>query len=161
LTGPAKAYLFRWPGLGGLLRLAGFYESDDTGRDLLGSMRRGIEQAIEEDSSVLFFPEGTRSRDGEIGEFYRGAFRMAIEYGLPIQPVVIDGIHDILPPGTLLVKTAARPEVRVSYLTPIEVATAADNTRRAARELSNHVRDLMCAELVRLRAERAASESRS
>jgi len=160
LSGPAKAYLFRWPGLGAFLRLAGFYQSDANGRDLLESMRRGVEQAVARGSSVLFFPEGTRSRSGEMGRFHRGAFRMAIEYGLPIQPVVIDGIHDILPPGALLVKTAERPEVRVSYLEPIEVKAAPENARRAARELAEEVRDRMSAELVRLRAQRACTESR-
>jgi 1-acyl-sn-glycerol-3-phosphate acyltransferase len=51
--------------------------------------------------SVVFFPEGTRSRDGELNPFKKGAFRFALEMGLPILPVVIHGTKDILPSDTI------------------------------------------------------------
>jgi len=154
LSGPAKDYLFRWPGLGAFLRLARFYPSKAGGRGILDTMRAGVEQAIEQGNSVLFFPEGTRSRSGEMGEFHRGAFRMAVEYGLPIQPVVIEGIHEILPPGAILVRTAERPDVRIVYLDPIDVERDPDNARTVARELAERVRSRLAAELARLREQR-------
>ena len=52
-------------------------------------------------TSVLFFPEGTRSGDGEIRRFKKGAFKMAIDLGLPILPVTINGTRNILPKGGL------------------------------------------------------------
>jgi 1-acyl-sn-glycerol-3-phosphate acyltransferase len=52
-------------------------------------------------TSVMFFPEGTRSKDGTLGVFKKGAFRMAMDLGLPVLPVTITGTRDILPTGTL------------------------------------------------------------
>ena len=48
-------------------------------------------------TSVIFFPEGTRSRDGHLGKFKKGAFRMALDLGIPILPVTISGTRAILP----------------------------------------------------------------
>ncbi len=51
-------------------------------------------------TSVMFFPEGTRSKDGKIGQFKKGAFRMAADLDLPLLPVTIKGTREILPAGT-------------------------------------------------------------
>ncbi len=52
-------------------------------------------------TSILFFPEGTRSRDGELRPFKKGAFRMAQDLGLPLLPVTLTGTREILPPDSL------------------------------------------------------------
>lgn len=52
-------------------------------------------------ASVLFFAEGTRSRDGSVMPFKKGAFRFAHETGLPILPITIKNSKDILPPDTM------------------------------------------------------------
>lgn len=52
-------------------------------------------------TSVLFFPEGTRSNDGKIKPFKKGAFKMAIDLKAPILPVTINGTRNILPKGSL------------------------------------------------------------
>lgn len=46
---------------------------------------------------IIFFPEGTRSRNGEMGKFKKGAFKMALDLGLPILPITINGTRSILP----------------------------------------------------------------
>jgi 1-acyl-sn-glycerol-3-phosphate acyltransferase len=59
-----------------------------------------IEEAKErivDGTSVLFFPEGTRSRSGELGRFKKGAFRMALDLGLPLLPVTVLGTDKVLP----------------------------------------------------------------
>jgi len=48
-------------------------------------------------TSVIFFPEGTRSRKRKLGKFKKGAFRMAIDLGIPILPITISGTREILP----------------------------------------------------------------
>ena len=48
-------------------------------------------------TSVIFFPEGTRRRDHRLGKFKKGAFRMALDLGIPILPVTISGTRAILP----------------------------------------------------------------
>jgi len=52
-------------------------------------------------TSVIFFPEGTRSRDGQLGVFKKGAFRFALDLGLPILPVILSGTQKILPPDSM------------------------------------------------------------
>jgi len=51
-------------------------------------------------TSVMFFPEGTRSKDGQIGEFKKGAFKMALDLNLPILPITIIGTRKILASGS-------------------------------------------------------------
>ena len=53
-------------------------------------------------TSVVIFPEGTRSRDGRLGEFKSGAMHLAIKAGVPVVPVAIGGTHRLLPEGSLL-----------------------------------------------------------
>jgi 1-acyl-sn-glycerol-3-phosphate acyltransferase len=48
---------------------------------------------------VIVFPEGTRSRDGQIGDFRRGAARLAAAAGAPLVPAGISGTRALLPPG--------------------------------------------------------------
>ena len=50
--------------------------------------------------SLMIFPEGTRSPDGELGRFKDGAFELAIASGAPILPVVVDGTHHCRPKGS-------------------------------------------------------------
>ncbi len=52
-------------------------------------------------SAVLFFPEGTRTRDGRLLAFKKGAFRFAMDAGLPVLPVTIRNTGQILPPDSL------------------------------------------------------------
>ncbi|MHC1702751.1 MAG: lysophospholipid acyltransferase family protein [Tenuifilaceae bacterium] len=52
-------------------------------------------------TSVVIFPEGTRSNNGELGPFKRGAFKIAFDLGLPILPITVIGTKDILPSGSL------------------------------------------------------------
>jgi 1-acyl-sn-glycerol-3-phosphate acyltransferase len=56
---------------------------------------------IKDGTSVVFFPEGTRSESGELMKFKKGAFKFAIDMGLPILPITIAGTRDILPANTI------------------------------------------------------------
>jgi len=66
--------------------------------------------------SMLFFAEGTRSRDGKIGPFKKGGFRTAQVAGWPILPVVVHGGREILPKGELLVRPGT---IEVEVLDPV------------------------------------------
>ncbi len=76
-------------------------------------------------SSVMIYPEGTRSRDGALQPFKKGGFWMALQAGLPIVPVRVSGTREIVAADTLDVKPGA---VRVDIFPPIETSgkTAAD-----------------------------------
>ncbi len=52
-------------------------------------------------TSVMFFPEGTRSKTGALKDFKKGAFKMALDLGIPILPITLRGTGRIQPPGTI------------------------------------------------------------
>ncbi len=99
-------YRFKWvskienlrvPVLGWYIRMAGYLTVD---RENDQSKEEVIEKAYNwllRNISVMIFPEGTRSVDGNLGFFKRGAFRLALEAGKPLLPMVIDGTGDLLP----------------------------------------------------------------
>ena len=157
LSGPARGYMFRVPIIGSGLKLGRFFLSDSGEPAPLDRMRQGVEEALDRRGSLLFFPEGTRTRTGEIGEFHLGAFRMAVGYGLPIQPVVTDGFDRVFPPGSLILQTMGRYAVRIRYLDPVEPPHGEGLQRRVVRELGKRVRLSMVEELERLRNERESA----
>lgn len=77
-------------------------------------------QRIRNGTSIIFFPEGTRSRGGEMLPFKKGAFRMAQDLNMPILPVTLSGTRDILPPDTARL---APGNVRIILHPPLPVET--------------------------------------
>lgn len=69
--------------------------------------------------TVLFFPEGHRSKTGRLQPFYSGAFRLAKETGVPIVPLCITGTGTLLPPGKFLLHPA---QVRLKVLSSLDPA---------------------------------------
>ena len=80
-------------------------------------MQRAI-KSLRSGISVLIFPEGTRSRTGEIGPFKAGGFVMAVRTGTPILPLVISGSSDALPKKSWITIKKTYPVVQT--LDPIE-----------------------------------------
>jgi len=60
---------------------------------------REAEKVLQGGVSTVIFPEGTRSETGEVGPFKRGAFQVAIHLGLPIIPISLSGLHELMPKG--------------------------------------------------------------
>lgn len=80
-------------------------------------------QRIREGSSILVYPEGTRSRDGRIQPFKKGPFVLAASAGVPLVPVAIDGSGALMPTGRLRILPT---HLRVKVGTPIPVPPRAD-----------------------------------
>jgi 1-acyl-sn-glycerol-3-phosphate acyltransferase len=96
---------------------------------------------IVDGTSVIFFPEGTRSRDGQLLPFKRGAFRMAVDLGLPILPLTVTGTRDVLPANTSdLMPGSARLIIHEPI--SIEGVTVED-----PQELSDRVREVIASSL--------------
>lgn len=82
--------------------------------------RASINTAVAElpaGTGVLFFPEGTRSRDGRLMKFRKGAFRVAAHRGLPVLPVTVVGTRELLPPGSIRIRPGT---VRLILHPPIQ-----------------------------------------
>jgi 1-acyl-sn-glycerol-3-phosphate acyltransferase len=111
----AKRELGRIPVFGTAMAKAGnlFIDREDP-KDAVHLVREAADR-IDRGQMVVIFPEGTRSRDGTIGEFKPGAFYLARKKGVPLLPVLIDGGARALPRGSLLV----RPAVLVVRVLPL------------------------------------------
>ncbi len=97
----AKKELFKIPVFGWSMRRGGYIPLDrGDGRKALKSMDEAAQQ-IKAGSSVIIFPEGTRTRDGRMLPFKRGGFLLAVKAGVPVVPVSISGSFAINPGGSL------------------------------------------------------------
>ena len=98
----AKKELFAIPIFGTGMRSVDFIPIDRShGREAVQSLNNAA-QRIAEGSSVILFPEGTRSLDGRLQSFKTGAVMLAIKAGVELVPVGFNGTHQALPKGKLL-----------------------------------------------------------
>ncbi len=100
----AKKELFAIPIFGAAMRAVGFISIDRSrGRQAVKSLNDAAAR-IAEGTSVLIFPEGTRSTDGHLQPFKTGAIMLAIKAGVPVVPVGFNGTSQALPKGSLLAR---------------------------------------------------------
>jgi 1-acyl-sn-glycerol-3-phosphate acyltransferase len=132
----AKKALFDLPFAGWLLRLSGDISVDRGSKKSRAQVVTTARDYLAKRCSVMFFPEGTRSRDGRVHRFSDGAFRLAIEEGVPVLPIAIDGTHEALPKHSIWFDPNPEP-IRVRVLDPVETD---GYTPDQARALQRHVR---------------------
>lgn len=115
-----KKSVFRIPVVGPGMRFVGFIPVD---RRRASGGRRSIDEAArlmkERGYSFLIFPEGTRSRSGELQPFKRGGFFLALAAGAPILPVTISGTFELMPRGQLF---PASGKIKVIFHDPIDTS---------------------------------------
>lgn len=93
----AKAELFKVPLVGWMLRMAGDIPVERADRSKSARTLAQCAQYLRQRCSVVFFPEGTRSRDGEVLPFAEGPFKLAIREQVSILPLVVEGSGNALP----------------------------------------------------------------
>jgi 1-acyl-sn-glycerol-3-phosphate acyltransferase len=98
--------------------------------------REGIE-SLKAGQSFLIYPEGTRSPDGRLGEFKKGAVVLAIKAGVPIVPVACSGAHRVMRKRSLVIHPG---EILVEFLDPIDPSGFTFEDRDA---LNTRVHDAM------------------
>jgi 1-acyl-sn-glycerol-3-phosphate acyltransferase len=115
-TAVAKQEIRRNPFLGPAFALAGVTFVDrEGGARAIADLEPALE-ALRRGLSLVVAPEGTRSRDAVIGPFKKGAFRLAMEAGVSLVPIVIHGAGNVLPRGARLMRAG---RVRVEVLPPV------------------------------------------
>ena len=114
----AKESLGSFPFLGWHLRRTGHLLVDRRRPDRAGILQRW-RALVGDGLSLMIFPEGTRSVDGRVGSFKAGSFLLAIEAGLPVVPLSIDGTRRVMKKGQL---TATPGHVRLTAHPPIETS---------------------------------------
>ena len=110
----AKKELFKYPLLSHAMRAIGCVEVDRAARtQAVETINRQAELVRSRNHSLLIYAEGTRSRDGDLKPFKKGAFAIASGSGMPIVPVGIVGSRDIVAPGTIKAKRHQTVTVRI------------------------------------------------
>jgi 1-acyl-sn-glycerol-3-phosphate acyltransferase len=140
-----KASLFRIPVAGWMMRMAGDVPVErgdsDSAKEAMAACARWLERGV----PVMLFPEGTRSKDGQLLPFKDGAFRLAIETGADVLPVAVTGTSAALPKHSWVF---GRSEGRVTVGTPIptaglgldDVEGLKDRARQAIESLRSRLR---------------------
>lgn len=142
----AKKGVYKWPMFGVVLLLHGDIAVDDKGSVRMTKffMKKGLER-LRKGTSIIIFPEGSRSCDGEIHNFKEGAFLLAKEAGVPILPCVIDGAKTFVKGWRV-----QRNSFQVRITSPVSAEVVEQKT---TRELLNIVRERTIAELIATRGE--------
>lgn len=109
-------------------------------RDSLKAINQGVEN-VKNGYSMVIFPEGTRSKSSELGEFKKGALKLATKTAAPIVPIVLDGTYRMFEDGNGKLKAGT---VEMSILKPIDIN---EMDRKQKAELSESLRDKIDQEL--------------
>ncbi len=135
----AKSSLGRFPFLGWHLRWTGHLLVD---RERPGpAILKKMAHLVHDGASLIVFPEGTRSRDGQVQPFKGGLFLLAIESGMPIVPVSVAGSRHVMLKGRLM---TCPGHVTLTVHEPIATG---EFHRGDARALAERVREIVVADV--------------
>ncbi len=104
-------WVWNSPVFGSVVRLADYYPVME-GADNLDRMQKRVDEGY----SIIVFPEGTRSPDGVIKRFHKGAFFLAEKFELPILPLVLHGTGDLIPKGDFYLDDGS---ITLKFLPPV------------------------------------------
>jgi putative phosphoserine phosphatase/1-acylglycerol-3-phosphate O-acyltransferase len=114
--GVAKQELKNMPMIGQMMQAAGVIFLDRSNREKAIEALMPAVEALQNGTSIIIAPEGTRSYDYRLGPFKKGAFHIAMQAGVPIVPIVIANAHDAMPRGSNLFRPSV---VEVTVLPPV------------------------------------------
>jgi 1-acyl-sn-glycerol-3-phosphate acyltransferase len=132
----AKKELFKIPFLGWGMKAIGILKIDrSNSKRAIEILKSAEDIIIKHKLSLLIFPEGTRSNDGKIHAFKKGAFLLAKNTSLDISPVSISGTRNILPKGKLRVNSG---NVKVVIHPTISTIELTNENRKDFIEKTHH-----------------------
>lgn len=132
-----KKELGRVPVIGIACKALGHIFLDRSNREAAVASLQFAKENLRPGSSILFFPEGTRSDDGQLMPFKKGAFVMAKDMDLPILPITLAGTDKILPNGTLALRPG-KAQMIIHSPVPLERVRSS-----SAEELATLTRDMI------------------
>jgi 1-acyl-sn-glycerol-3-phosphate acyltransferase len=127
----SKAELFKIPGVGWNMTLNNYIPLRRGERDSVIAMMAQCQEALAQGSSLMMFPEGTRSATGELKAFKTGAFELAVAADVPIVPIAIVGTNNALPKHGFVLR--GRHHIMVTVLPPFEPGDSVDSATAEAR----------------------------
>ena len=138
----SKIENFRIPFVGWNMSLNRYIRLKRGDRASVVRMLRECEQVLAEGSSIMMFPEGTRSPDGQLRAFKTGAFALAQSAQRPILPIVIEGTSDALPKRGFVLQ--GRHQIRITVLDEVPYGSFSDEP---VETLTDRIRDLIASRL--------------
>jgi 1-acyl-sn-glycerol-3-phosphate acyltransferase len=133
----SKSENFQVPVVGWNMRLCGYIPIRRGTARSAHTMMKKCDEAISGGSSIMMFPEGTRSSTGRLRSFKDGAFEIAHRNAVPIQPIVIRGTGDALPKQGFVLQ--GRHPISIEVLAPIP---AEDVAEAAPEDMMSRVREI-------------------
>ena len=138
-----KQELMRLPFVGWWGHLTGHFVLDrDNPREGKRVLDRAVERAKRYGLSPIVFPEGTRTRDGQLAPLKAGVFQLAIAAGIPIQPVALLGTYDMMPRGTTYPRHAGEIVMRVGDPISVEGHKGGPGRRALSEQVDAAFRSL-------------------
>lgn len=128
---------FDYPFYGWFMKARGTIPVPKDRGGALDALRKAIRDEVDAGHSILGFPEGHRTTTGRVGPFYDGLFRVAIELGIPVVPVAVTGLYDVLHKGSLVihpgneVTTYVEAPISTAELTDDDIGELRDRVRTA------------------------------
>lgn len=145
----SKKEVYRIPLVGRLLLMHGdIVINRASAKEAMQLVHSKGKEWLKKGASVSIFPEGTRSKDGEIHNFKAGAFILAKDAGVPILPIVLDGTNTLIRKGWMI---NWRNRITIKVLPPI---SAEEVQNRDIKDVMAQVKEDMVNTLAQIRAEK-------
>lgn len=140
-----KSWVYNSPVFGPFIRYSGYIFAENGTTENYELIKRQIELGY----SLVIFPEGTRSTDGEIHRFHKGAFVISRALNIPIQPILLVGLHEINPKNDIMINPGEL------YVKPLSRVTAQPD--ESDKDFTRRVQNLMRQEFKQAKLEHAKS----
>ena len=138
-----KAGIGKIPFVGTACRAAGFIFVDHSSPKAAARSVLEAERQLKKGASIAIFPEGSRTYDGRMISFKKGAFQMAVDQHLPIIPITLNGPFYVLRIGSL---NLHRHPMKMTIHAPIET-TGLEATHQTLQQLANQTHAIIEADL--------------
>ncbi|KAF0133274.1 MAG: 1-acyl-sn-glycerol-3-phosphate acyltransferase [Candidatus Saganbacteria bacterium] len=135
-----KKELFKIPFFGWYLKKAGFISVDRGSSEKAHKLFSEAQDIIKSGENILIFPEGTRSNDGQLQPFKRGALLLAFKSKVKVIPIAISGSFNILPPKSLFFRVVP---VKLKIGEPVSLERFGSKFEEAADYIHTQIKNML------------------